>query len=146
MFNKYVLPISFLLMTSCAGTSATNNNTHTPTERCLASQPNDVHLWINSMPGPSTGNRPPLHAVFTATLPTPGYQFALKLNRVMESFPEQVILDLIVTRPTGMVAQVITETKVNLQLANFPGSEGSSVQVNCQGTPFFKVDKVLAVH
>lgn len=79
------------------------------------------------------------------TTPTPGYSFALEVDSVMESYPEQVILDLIVTKPTGIVTQVITENKVTLRLPNFPGSAGSSVQVNCEGKPFFKVDKVMAV-
>ena len=98
------------------------------------------------MPGTGTGGRPPVRVSFTVTAPTPGYQFALKVDKVMESFPEQVVLDLIVTRPSGIVIQVVTETKVNIKLDNFPGTEGSSVQVNCGGKPFFEVDKVLAVH
>jgi hypothetical protein len=80
------------------------------------------------------------------TTPTPGYQFSLKVNRVMESFPEQVVLDLVVKRPEGMVIQVISESQVNIKLDNFQASEGSSILVNCGGVPFFKVDKVMAVH
>ena len=145
---KYALVVSFLLMsTGCAGTSVVNDSpSPAPDKRCLAANPKDVHLWINAMPGPGAATRPPLHASFTATMPTPGYQLALKVNRVMESFPEQVVLDLIVTRPAGIVAQVVTDTKVNIQLKNFPGSEGSSVQVNCEGAPFFNVEKLMAAH
>lgn len=154
MIKKYILPTSLLLMAcSCAGPPATSNTdapiannptTPKPSEQCIVRDPKDVHMWINAMPG--TGNRSPLRTTFTVTTGTPGYQFALKVNRVMESFPEQVVLDLIVTRPTGMVIQVLTENNVNIKLDNFPGSEGSSVQVNCGGKPFFKVDRVLAVH
>ena len=156
MIKKQLLLGSLaLLVSGCVASTATNNNANPPgakpkkpamNARCLAVNPKDVHLWINAMPGPGTGKKYPLRASFTATTGTPGYQFALKVNRVMESFPEQVVLDLVVTRPTGMVIQVVTENKVNIMLPNFPGSEGSSVQVNCGGKPFFKVDKVMAVH
>mgnify|MGYP000371470558 CR=1 FL=1 len=151
MITKYLLPASLALMvSSCVASTETkdsDDSTDTePTKRCLATNPKDVQAWMNMMPGPGTGSKYPLHINFTATTGTPGYQFALKVNRVMESFPEQVVLDLIVTRPSGMVIQVVTENKVNLMLANFPGSEGSSVQVNCEGVPFFKIDKVMAAH
>jgi len=156
MIKKYILTSSFILLTSgCVASTATDNSGSSMTgkpnppptdERCLVAQPKDVHLWINAMPMPGMGNRPPLRATFTVTAPTPGYQFALKVNRVMESDPEQVILDLLVTRPSGMVAQVVTDTKVNVKLDKFPGSEGSPVQVNCGGKAFFKVDSVMAVH
>lgn len=147
--KKVLLTVLALVSYGCAGTSVTDNKTPdvpSPAKQCLASQPKDAHMWINAMPGPGASGRPPLHATFTVTTPTPGYTFALKVNRVMESFPEQVVLDLIVTRPTGMVAQVVTESKVNIQLGNFPGSEGSAVQVNCEGQPFLKVKEVMAVH
>lgn len=154
--SKYCLIIGLLLITlGCAGTSVTGNantpiikkpNILVPTERCLASNPKDVHIWINRMPGTGSSNRSSLHTAFTVTTGTPGYQFALQVNRVMESSPEQVVLDLVVTSPTGMVIQVVTENKVNIKLDGFPGSEGSSVQVNCGGKSFFKVDKVMAVH
>ena len=150
MMIKKILLASLVLTTySCAGTSATDGGEPVmpaPTKQCMASQPKDAHMWINAMPGPGASERPPLQVTFTVTTPTPGYQFALKVNRVMESFPEQVVLDLVVTRPSGMVAQVVTESKVNIQLANFPGSEGSAVQVNCEAKPFFKVKEVMAVH
>jgi len=155
MIKKYFLSTGLLLMVcSCASPIAVSN-TDIPSknkpvnaiaDRCLVTQPKDVHLWINAMPGPKTGKQSPLRAAFTVTAPTPGYQFALKVNRVMESSPEQVVLDLVVTRPAGMVIQVVTETKVNIELADFPGSEGSAVHVNCGGAPFFKVDRVMAVH
>ncbi len=156
MIKNYLVPSGLaLMMSGCVASTTTNNsdgytdaglNKPVSSERCLASPPKDVHLWINSMPGPGVGKKYPLRATFTTTTGTPGYQFALKVDQVMESFPEQVILDLIVTRPLGMVAQVVTENKVNIKLDNFPGSEGSSVQVNCAGKLFFKVDKVMAVH
>ena len=156
MIKNYLLPGSVaLMMFGCVASTASNTSDNSAgslpgkldaNERCLASQPKDVHMWINAMPGPGVGKKYPLRASFTATTGTPGYQFALNVNRVMESFPEQVVLDLIVTRPSGIVAQVVTENKVNIKLDNFPGSEGSSVQVNCGGKPFFKVDSIMAVH
>jgi len=154
MIKNYILSTSFLLMAcGCVSTPETGNNdtpitrpdTPQPNQRCLAHEPKDVHMWINAMPNPGASGRPPLRTTFKAMTGTPGYQFALKVNRVMESFPEQVVLDLIVTKPTGIVTQVVTENKVNIKLDNFPGSEGSTVQVNCGGVPFFKVDKVLVV-
>lgn len=141
------------MVSSCVSSTATSNNDAivdskkpSPSERCLASQPKDVNMWINAMPGPGVGSKSPLRVSFTVTTPTPGYQFSLKVNRVMESFPEQVVLDLVVKRPEGMVIQVVSESQVNIKLDNFPASEGSSIQVNCGGAPFFKVDKVMAVH
>jgi len=120
------------MLSSCVGSTSINNSGSStivdPKEPvasvpCLASQPKDVNMWINAMPGPGTSSRSPLRASFTVTTPTPGYQFSLKVNRVMESFPQ-----------------------VNIMLENFPGSVGSSVQVNCGGKPFFKINKLMAVH
>ena len=134
MIKKYILPTSLLLMIcSCSSPAATSKadtksaskpDMSSKNKRCMASQPKDVQMWINKMPGPGAGNRPPLHVAFSATTGTPGYQFALKVNRVMESFPVQVVLDLVVTRPTGMVMQVVTENKVNI-LAISPVQKGA---------------------
>ena len=132
-------------MTSSVTPETVNPKEPAANERCIVSQPKDVNMWINAMPGLGAGSRSPLRVSFTVTTPTPGYQFSLQVNRVMESFPEQVVLDLVVKRPAGMVIQVITESQVNIKLDNFPGSDGSSVQVNCGGVSFFKVDKVIAV-
>lgn len=155
MIKKYLLPSSLaLIISGCVASTATNNSSDSAvaapsqpvaSERCLASQPKDQYFWINGMPGPGLSNNPPLLAKFTVTTGTPGYQFALKVNRVMESSPEQVVLDLIVTPPSGIVAQVVTENNVKIKLEDFPGSAGSPVQVNCGGKLFFTVDKVEAV-
>jgi hypothetical protein len=110
-------------------------------ERCLVTNPTDVTLALVGVPG-STTNKQALRANFTVTAPTPGYKFALKVKEVKESYPEQVVLDLIVTRPAGVVIQVISNTKVNTMLSSFPYSKDSSVQVNCGGKPFFKVGKI----
>jgi hypothetical protein len=156
MIKKYLISTSLMfIMSGCVGSTTASKNDApvipgfkepVATGSCLASQPKNVNMWINAMPGPGTGGRNPLRASFTVTTPTPGYQFSLKVNRVMESFPEQVVLDLIVKRPEGMVIQVVTESQVNIKLDAFPGSEGSSVQVNCGGKLFFKAEKVMAVH
>lgn len=156
MIKQYLLPISLAVMlSSCVGSTSINNSGSSSivdsqepvaSVSCLASQPKDVNMWINAMPGPGTSSRSPLRASFTVTTPTPGYQFSLKVNRVMESFPEQVVLDLIVKRPEGVVIQMVTQSQVNVMLENFPGSVGSSVQVNCGGKPFFKINKLMAVH
>ena len=149
---KYVLLTGLLLTTyGCAGTAKPEkpviDKPEMPVEKgqCFASQPKAVSMWVNKMPGPGASGGGTLNTSFTVTTPTPGYLFALKVNKVMESSPEQVVLDLIVTRPKGIVAQVITQSEVSLRVANFPGSPGSVVQVNCGGKPFFKVDKLMAV-
>lgn len=153
MMTKYCLLTGLLLTTSgCGGTSVTSKadtliiDTPLAKERCLASNPKDVNMWINAMSGYGANKQYTLNSAFTVTTGTPGYKFALKVNRVVESFPEQVVLDLLVARPTGMVIQVITENKVNINMNGYQASEGSSVQVNCGGVPFFKVDKVMVVH
>ena len=155
MMIKYCLMLGLLLATSgCAGTSVMDNvdkpiisKPDEPVDggRCLVSNPKDVNMWINAMPRPGTGGKS-LHAAFTVTTPTPGYQFALKTHLVATSSPAKVVLNLIATPPKGMVIQVIAQNKVNIKLANFPGSEGSPVQVNCGGKLLFKVAKVMAVH
>ena len=146
--KKTLLFAAVVAMASSCGNSMPVKKTggDSAAKRCPASQPRDINMWINAMPGVDSGERPPLLVNFIATTPTPGYQFALKLNRVMESFPEQVVLDLMVTAPDGIVPQVLKANTVSLKLPDFPGSEGSSVQVNCEGKPFFSVAKVTAAH
>jgi len=153
--KHYLLISAFLTTYGCVGASSKDKkddivsikpDTPVIAEQCLASQPKDIKMWLNAMPGSSTNKRSSLNTAFTVTTGTPGYKFALRVNRVMESYPEQVILDLIVTRPTGIVIQVVTENKLNLSINGFPGSAGSSVQVNCGGKKFFKIDKVTAAY
>nr|CAA6830893.1 MAG: Unknown protein [uncultured Thiotrichaceae bacterium] len=112
-------------------------------ERCLVTNPTDVFMTIAGIPG-STTNSKSLVVQFVVTAPTPGYRFALKVKEIKESLPQQVILDLMVARPSGIVPQVITKTKVNTMTSGSSIPAGSSVQVNCGGKPFFKVDKLMA--
>ena len=153
MMIKYCLLSGvFLIASGCAGTSGPIKG-EKPIEKpdtpitkaaCEATNPKDVNMWISKMPGSDTNKRTSLFAAFTVTTGTPGYKLGL---RVLESSPEQVVMDLIATRAVGVtLPQVITENKMRIRVDGFPGSEGSSLQVNCMGKPFFKVDKVMAVH
>lgn len=149
MIRNLLMSVMLMSAYGCAGTSINDKGAQdsgASAKQCLASQPKNAHMWINSMPSPDSSGRAPLRVTFTVTTPTPGYQFALEVDQVKESFPEQVVLDLIVSRPDGIVAQVITETDVNIKLDDFPGSVGSSVQINCAGKPFLKVNEVMAVY
>ena len=153
---KYCLLSSvFLVASGCAGTSGPikgekpieEPDTPTTEAACEATNPKDVHMWLNRMPGSDINKRASLFTTFTATTGTPGYKFDLRVNRTMESAPEKVVMDLMVVRAVGVAfPQVLTEHKVRIKVDGFPGPEGSSVQVNCMGKPFFKVDKVMAVH
>jgi len=110
-------------------------------ERCLVTNPTNVFMTLAGIPG-SSNNSKSLIAQFAVTAPTPGYKFALRLKEIKEGIPQQVVLDLMVARPSGIVPQVITKTKVNTMVNGFTISKGSSIQVNCGGKPFFKVDKL----
>lgn len=149
MIIKHLLTASIaLIISGCVG-STPKGNIHdekpkpTPSEGCLVSNPSDVKLSLVAMPGSSNNSRKSLRADFVVTAPTPGYKFALRANQAMSS-QEKVVVDLLVTRPAGMVIQVITQSKVGVMLDGYSGSEGSSVQVNCGGKAFFKVDKVMS--
>lgn len=116
------------------------------TGNCPVQMPKDINFWINAMPGPNTGEGKPLLGTFTVTAPTPGYTFSAKIDRIMESYPIQAVVDLTATPPSDIVPQVVTETTVNIRIPNFPGREDSRVSVHCGGKPFFTVDKITVAH
>lgn len=56
----------------------------------------------------SQPKRPQLVITARLVLPTPGYRIRMKLASMMKSHPPVPIYDLVLTAPTGPVAQVIT--------------------------------------
>lgn len=68
----------------------------------------DWYAWHNRMPpGPAS-----LHVTGSVTLPTPGYDVALRVAMPQGINPSQLILDLVVTPRPGMWPQVITHQSV----------------------------------
>lgn len=144
MIRKHLILLgATLVISSCVSPTPKESPDVEPitNERCPVTNPTDVFMTLAGIPGSSTNSKS-LLVQFNVTAPTPDYRFALKLKEIKESSPQQVVLDLMVARPTGIVPQVITKTKVNTMVNGFTIPVGSSVQVNCEGKPFFKVDKL----
>lgn len=66
---------------------------------CDITGASDWAAWVNAMPGP--GARPTLIATGKVTVPTGGYRFQWGELRVMESYPVQVVAELVTIPPNG---------------------------------------------
>lgn len=68
----------------------------------------DWHAWMNRMPpGPAS-----LHVTGTVCMPTPGYTVELQRAAPQGSNPRDLILDLKVTKNSGVSPQVETRVEV----------------------------------
>ncbi|MFA4973033.1 MAG: hypothetical protein WC683_10485 [bacterium] len=72
--------------------------------------------WENTMPGP--GSQKSLHVLGLVMMPTPGYVLKLVKAQPQGFNPNVLILDLAITRPSGLVTQVLTLTRVEFEEAS----------------------------
>lgn len=100
---------------------------------------------VNAMPGP--GRKPQLGVSGIIITNTAGYQFRLE-RKATDFNPKIATVELIVTEPTGMVAQVITKTQVS---GTFDATGASTagydqVTVTCRGKELAVIDDVTIAH
>lgn len=70
----------------------------------------DWAAWVSAMPGP--GAQPKLIVTGKVTVPTGGYQPALELGAIAESYPVQVTAILHPRPPAGPASQAVTTHEV----------------------------------
>lgn len=78
----------------------------------------DWFAWVNRMP-PGPGS---FHVTGTVTMPTPGYDVALKPATPQGINPQELILDLIVTERPGTWPQVLTPMTVRYDQQPYEGN------------------------
>lgn len=93
---------------------------------------------VDAMPGPNTNPR--LIVSGRVTVPTGGYQVALRMGQVAESYPVQVTVYLDATPPTGMASQALVTHDVR---GNWASEERvGSVTVRCGSRSLARIDNV----
>jgi hypothetical protein len=94
------------------------------------------------MPGP--GARPTLIVTGKVTVPTGGYQPALLLEHVAESYPVQVMTRLHPNPPAGPATQAVVTHDVRGQWAM--ADPVGSVTVRCGGEVLARISPVETAH
>ncbi|WP_310467578.1 hypothetical protein [Sphingomonas sp.] len=98
--------------------------------------------WVNAMPGPNA--RPTLIVIGKADTPTGGYSFAWRDIRVMESYPVQVVVDLVATPPSGPATQAIVTHDVR---GEWPSQEPvGSLTIRCGEKVLARISPVETAH
>ena len=146
MKNKHLITgtVLALLVSSC---SAANDPTTKPPEKpkpnsCSVIDGSDWVAWLNRMPGP---DGPSLHLSGKIVLPTPGYTIKVKAGPLDKSNPPVQRLNLELTPPTGIVAQVVSSQEVKVQLPALASSYGAVI-VSCGDKTLATITDVQTVY
>ena len=83
---------------------------HQPTSDCPIVRSTGWQAHVNAMPGPN--DNPRLIVSGQVTVPTGGYQLALRMGQVAESYPVQVTVYLDATPPAGPATQALETREV----------------------------------
>lgn len=145
--KNMILPLA-VLVSACSGNVETPADLPPPNQNgslfCPVHSARDVQMWINAMPGPN--DNPTLLTTFTATAPTPGYTFDLRVLEVRESFPPQYVFELVSTPPEGITTQVETPTDVRIEIPNFAYDQIALAIVKCGENVLFTMDSIETVY
>lgn len=115
-----------------------------PAADCPIIGASDWAAWINAMPGPP-GSRPTLIVTGRVTVPSGGYQLALRLDpAVMENLPPQRTVWLDAVPPAGPASQALVTSEVRGQWPVSPPI--GAVHVRCGGTVIARIDDVATAH
>ena len=98
--------------------------------------------WVNAMPGPNM--RPTLIATGKVTVPTGGYTFRWGDIRVMESYPVQVVAELVAIPPGGPATQALVTHDVRGEWPMSPPV--GSFTVRCGDRVLARVSPVPTAH
>ena len=132
------------LLLAVAGLSLAGCQTTTPTmsRSCLAASSSDWQAWVNAMPGPNA--QPKLIATGKVTVPTGGYTYRWGGLRVMESYPVQVSVQLILVPPNGPATQAAETIDVRGEWLASPPI--GSFTVTCGDMTLGRVSPVETAH
>lgn len=83
----------------------------------------DWKAWIDRMPGA----QPTLHVTGRCEFPTSGFSVRLERRAPQGIPPRDLLLDLVITDPTGPVSQVITEVNVSYQEPSDDGHDSVTI-------------------
>ena len=109
-----------------------------PTPDCPILGSSDWAAWVDDMPGPN--KQPMLMVSGKVRVPTGGYELALRLDRIAESYPVQVTVMLVVVRPAGPATQAIVTHDLN---GTFPVPPPvGSVTIRCGGQAIARITDI----
>jgi hypothetical protein len=94
------------------------------------------------MPGP--GARPTLIVTGKVTVPTGGYRFAWRDMRVMESYPVQVVAELVAIPPSGPATQAFVTHDVRGEWPMAPPV--GSLTIRCGDKTLAAISPVETAH
>ena len=100
-FMKQILALS--LTAALAGCQTAATPVPASPSACDIVSSSDWAAWVNAMPGPNA--QPKLIVTGKAEVPTGGYRFEWRDLIVMESYPVQIIAEIVPVRSTGYVTE-----------------------------------------
>ena len=111
-------------------------------DACRSVVGSDFAAWVNAMPGPNA--RPKLIVTGKVATPAGGYRIRFDALTVMESYPVQIIADLIVTPPDGPATQAVMTHDVR---GEWPSEEKvGAVTVRCGARTIARISPVETAH
>lgn len=136
---RLALPLALLgSLAACATTPEAPQPMEKPA--CPVIDSGNWHAWIDKMPGP--GATPTLNISGEIDLPTPGYEVKLVAGPADRMMPPGQRFDLELTKPDGMVAQVVTPTAVKYREPT-PYDRMRLVRISCGGKVLATIPDVM---
>lgn len=113
-----------------------------PTADCPIIRSADWHAHVDAMPGPN--DNPRLIVNGKVTVPTGGYELALRMGKVAESYPVQVTVYLDVIPPKGAATQMIGTHEVR---GSWRSEERvGSVTIRCGSRVLARLSNIETAH
>ncbi len=117
--------------------------THAAPDGCALIDSRDWTAWVDRMPGPDA--QPSLHVTGEIDLPTPGYSIAWQVGPADRMNPPAQFLELVLTPPDGLVAQVVTTEPVHYSgPAVYP--EYRAIRVRCGDSQVADITEISETH
>lgn len=138
-----VIPCAALALAACAPAPGGSAQAPDPGD-CLSLNARDWAAWINRMPGPG-GEANRLIVTGEVQYPAAGYAAELVLDRVIETAPPVLVLQLVETPPDGPSAQVLTWTGARYE-APADGQGYAAVQIECGPEAIAEISPVESVY
>ena len=133
---KALFAASGLALASCQTMPPTMSHS------CPAVSSSNWQAWINAMPGPNS--QPKLIATGKVVTPTGGYTYRWGEPTIMESYPVQVSVQLILIPPNGPATQALETHEVRAEWPMSPPV--GSFTVTCGDKMLGRVSPVETAH